>query len=90
VGGRARGAGGRAADGAAARGGSIRFKADQVVVGIAINLLAIGLTRFFLNLVLRQLVQLAARGGLRREGSGTGIRRAAANPLVWMGVALVP
>jgi general nucleoside transport system permease protein len=29
---------------------SIRFRADQVVSGIAINLLAIGLTRFFLHL----------------------------------------
>ena len=29
---------------------AIRFRADQVVVGIAINLLVIGLTRFFLRL----------------------------------------
>src|SRR4029078_713848 len=29
---------------------SIRYRADQVVTGIAINLLAIGVTRFFLNL----------------------------------------
>ena len=29
---------------------AIRFRADQVVVGIAINLLAIGLTRFLLRL----------------------------------------
>src|SRR5918912_408290 len=29
---------------------AIRFRADQVVTGIAINLLAIGLTRFFLRL----------------------------------------
>src|SRR6185503_10524533 len=29
---------------------AIRFRADQVVVGIAINLLAIGVTRFFLRL----------------------------------------
>ena len=29
---------------------SIRFKADQIVVGIAINLMVVGLTRFFLHL----------------------------------------
>ena len=29
---------------------SIRFKADQVVVGVAINLFAVGITRFFLQL----------------------------------------
>ncbi len=29
---------------------AIRYRADQVVIGIAINLLAIGLTRFFLRL----------------------------------------
>lgn len=29
---------------------TIRFRADQVVVGIAVNLLAVGLTRFFLRL----------------------------------------
>jgi simple sugar transport system permease protein len=29
---------------------TIRYRADQVVVGIAINLLAIGVTRFFLKL----------------------------------------
>jgi simple sugar transport system permease protein len=28
---------------------SVRYKADQIVVGIAINLLAVGLTRFFLR-----------------------------------------
>ena len=29
---------------------TIRYRADQVVVGVAINLLAIGVTRFFLKL----------------------------------------
>ena len=29
---------------------SIRFKADQIVVGVAINLFAVGITRFFLQL----------------------------------------
>ena len=30
---------------------TIRYKADQVVSGIAINLLAVGLTRYFLKLI---------------------------------------
>src|ERR1700756_2602934 len=29
---------------------SIRYKADQIVVGVAINLLVVGLTRYFLRL----------------------------------------
>ncbi|HKG92787.1 MAG TPA: hypothetical protein VKA84_12875, partial [Gemmatimonadaceae bacterium] len=29
---------------------SVRYRADQIVVGIAINLLAVGITRFFLRL----------------------------------------
>ena len=29
---------------------TVRFRADQVVIGIAINLMAIGATRFFLRL----------------------------------------
>ena len=67
---------------------AIRFRADQVVIGIAINLLAIGVTRFFLRLAFRQLVQLAARAGLRRRAVRERVSsRSSRNPLVWLGIA---
>jgi ABC-type uncharacterized transport system permease subunit len=67
---------------------SIRFRADQVVVGIAINLLAIGLTRFFLRLVFDSSSNSPRVPGF--AGSGTGFVALATNPLVWLGVIVIP
>jgi simple sugar transport system permease protein len=67
---------------------AIRFKADQVVVGIAINLLAIGLTRFFLRLFFDSSSNSPRVPGF--EGSGTGFIALATNPLVWIGVIAIP
>ncbi len=65
---------------------TIRYRADQVVVGIAINLLAIGVTRFFLKLAFA-----SSSNSPRVNGFGGG---AAAhgfdNPLVWMGLLSAP
>lgn len=69
---------------------SIRFKADQVVVGIAINLLAIGLTRFFLRLLFDSSSNSPRVPGFDVEGAGTGFMALAQNPLVWIGVIMVP
>lgn len=69
---------------------AIRFKADQVVVCIAINLLAIGLTRFFLRLVFDSSSNSPRVPGFIVEGSGTGIMSLAQNPLVWIGVLVMP
>ncbi len=65
---------------------TIRFRADQVVVGIAINLLAIGLTRFFLRLLFDSSSNSPRVAGFQVEGSGTGFGALVQNPLVWLGV----
>ena len=69
---------------------SIRFKADQVVVGIAINLLAIGLTRFFLRLFFDSSSNSPRVPGFDATGSGTGFVALLQNPLVWIGVLMIP
>jgi len=69
---------------------AIRFKADQVVVGIAINLLVIGLTRFFLRLMFDSSSNSPRVPGFTVEGGGSGVGALVRNPLVWIGVAVVP
>ena len=69
---------------------SIRYKADQVVVGIAINLLAIGLTRFFLRLVFDSSSNSPRVAGFDVRGSGTGFAALVQNPLIWIGLAIIP
>jgi ABC-type uncharacterized transport system permease subunit len=67
---------------------SIRFKADQVVVGVAINLFAVGITRFFL-----QLAFASSSNSPRIAGFSSGGANAAGfltNPLVWVGLAVMP
>ncbi len=65
---------------------TIRYRADQVVVGIAINLLAIGLTRFFLRLFFDSSSNSPRVAGFQVEGSGTGFAALVQNPLVWIAV----
>jgi simple sugar transport system permease protein len=69
---------------------TIRFRADQVVVGIAINLLAIGLTRFFLRLFFDSSSNSPRVAGFDVRGSGTGFAALAHNPLVWIGILMIP
>ncbi|MDQ2665752.1 MAG: ABC transporter permease [Gemmatimonadota bacterium] len=69
---------------------AIRFKADQVVVGIAINLLAVGLTRFFLRLIFDSSSNSPRVPGFEVKGSGTGFLALAHNPLVWVGAVIIP
>ncbi|MDB4878283.1 MAG: ABC-type transporter, integral rane subunit [Gemmatimonadetes bacterium] len=68
---------------------AIRFRADQVVVGIAINLLAVGMTRFFLRLTFHSSANSPRVPGFGAEQSGTGVASLASNPLIWMGIAAV-
>lgn len=69
---------------------SIRFKADQVVVGIAINLLAIGLTRFFLRLVFDSSSNSPRVSGFDVRGGGAGFHALVQNPLFWIGMIIIP
>ncbi|MFL5382256.1 MAG: ABC transporter permease [Longimicrobiaceae bacterium] len=69
---------------------SIRFKADQIVVGIAINLLVVGLTRFFLHLAFDSSSNSPRVAGFGGEHAGSGVMALVSNPLVWVGLALVP
>jgi general nucleoside transport system permease protein len=66
----------------------IRYRANQVVVGIAINLLAIGLTRFLLRLTFDSSSNSPRIEGF--TGSGTGFVALAQNPLVWAGLLALP
>lgn len=68
---------------------AIRFRADQVVVGIAINLLVIGGTRFFLRLAFHSSANSPRVPGFGVEQSGTGLGALATNPLFWIGIAAV-
>jgi len=63
---------------------SIRFRADQVVVGIAINLFAVGMTRFFLKLVFGSSSNSPRVNGFPSGYAGF------ANPLVWLGLLATP
>jgi simple sugar transport system permease protein len=69
---------------------TIRFRADQVVVGIAINLLAIGLTRFFLRLFFDSSSNSPRVPGFETRGGGSGLGALLQNPLFWIGVLVVP
>ena len=65
---------------------SIRYKADQVVTGIAINLLAIGVTRFFLKLAFA-----SSSNSPRIEGfGGNQALHGFDNPLLWLGLLTAP
>ncbi len=69
---------------------TVRFRADQVVSGVAINLLAIGGTRFFLRLAFDSSSNSPRVAGFGGEQAGTGLFAALSNPLVWMGVLALP
>jgi ABC-type uncharacterized transport system permease subunit len=68
---------------------SIRYKADQVVVGVAINLFAVGITRFFLQLTFGSSSNSPRVVGFGGESSGSAAAFLS-NPLVWLGLAAMP
>ncbi len=79
---------------------TIRYRGDQVVVGIAVNLLVTGATRFFLRLAFDSSsnsprvdgfdwLQNSAEGGERAAEAG-GLLTSLANPLVLIGLVILP
>lgn len=78
---------------------AVRFKANQVVVGVALNLLTVGVTRFFLRFLFDSSSNSprVAGFGASAEGAAGGASSAATaflgslgNPLVWIGLAILP
>ncbi len=68
----------------------LRFRADQVIAGIAINLLAVGVTRFFLQLLTGSASnspRVAGFGSTRIFGSAV---ISPGDPVVWIGVLSLP
>jgi simple sugar transport system permease protein len=61
----------------------VRFHSDQIVVGIAINLLVIGGTRFFLQLAFGSSSNSPRVEGFSSAGGGLG------NPLIWLALLSV-
>src|SRR5258708_35207452 len=68
--------------------GTIRFRGDPVVIGMATKPLAVGLTRFFLRLFFGSSSNSPRVPGF--GGTGTGFLALAYNPLVWIGVIVRP
>src|SRR5690349_15245658 len=69
---------------------AIRFRADQVVIGIAINLLAIGITRFFLRLAFGSSSNSPRVPGFGGEQAGSGFVALLMNPIIWLGLFSIP
>jgi simple sugar transport system permease protein len=68
---------------------TLRFKADQVVSGVAINLLTVGVTRFLLQLAFDSSSNSPRVSGFGGEDVGAALALAS-NPLVWLGLAAMP
>ncbi len=69
---------------------TLRFKANQVVVGVAINLLVVAATRFFLRLVFDSASNSPRVSGFGGEGAANAMLASFANPVVWIGLLALP
>lgn len=69
--------------------GTLRFRADQVVTGVAINLFAVGITRFLLQIAFDSSSNSPRVAGFGGEDAGVWMALMT-NPLVWLGVAAIP
>ena len=68
---------------------TIRFKANQIVSAVAINLMVVGLTRFFLRLAFDSSSNSPRVAGFGRDGNA-GALATFENPLIWLGVIVMP
>lgn len=68
---------------------TLRYRANQVVVGVAINLLVVAVTRFFLRRIFDSASNSPRVAGFGGEGAG-GMFASFVNPVVWMGLAALP
>ncbi|MCU0646791.1 MAG: ABC transporter permease [Gemmatimonadaceae bacterium] len=73
----------------------VRFRADQVVVGVALNLLVVGATRFFLRLAFDSASNSPRVPGFGGEGGSaggavSGLLASFRNPIVWLGLIALP
>jgi ABC-type uncharacterized transport system permease subunit len=68
---------------------TLRFKADQVVSGVAINLFTVGVTRFLLQLAFDSSSNSPRVSGFGADDVG-GALALVSNPLVWLGMAAMP
>lgn len=69
---------------------TLRFRANQVVVGVAINLIVVAATRFFLRLVFDSSSNSPRVPGFGGEGAGSALLGSLVNPLVWIGLITLP
>jgi general nucleoside transport system permease protein len=69
---------------------TLRFRANQVVVGVAINLIVVAATRFFLRLVFDSASNSPRVPGFGGEGSGNALLASFVNPVVWLGLMALP
>lgn len=69
---------------------TLRFKANQVVVGVAMNLLVVAATRFFLRLVFDSASNSPRVPGFGGEGASNAMLASFANPVVWIGLLALP
>jgi general nucleoside transport system permease protein len=69
---------------------TLRFKANQVVVGVAMNLLVVAATRFFLRLVFDSASNSPRVAGFGGEGTTNAMLASFANPVVWIGLFALP
>ncbi len=69
---------------------TIRFRANQIVSGIAVNLLAIGATRFFLRLAFDSTSNSPRVPGFGDDVGGGGLLGTVSSPLVWLGLLALP
>ncbi|MEP6764356.1 MAG: ABC transporter permease [Gemmatimonadaceae bacterium] len=67
---------------------TLRFRADQVVTGVAINLLVVGVTRFYLRLAFGSASNSPRVPGF--GGEGAGIFASFENPIVYIGLVALP